>query len=86
MKKWLIATLLASAATVMVVRTAWAITEAQSYTCPAVEALGLEYVDTGKIGGPQQYRVTQKTINLLTKYAKEKRTIVIQNDGSLVVK
>lgn len=86
MKKYIAVAMLGLLGCVIAVRTAMAITEAQSYAIPAVEALGLEYIESEEIGGPQKYRITQKTLNLLTKYAKERRTIIVENDGSITVK
>ncbi|ADB15392.1 hypothetical protein Psta_0706 [Pirellula staleyi DSM 6068] len=86
MKKYVAAAMLGLLGCVIVVRSALAITEAQSYACPVVESLGLQRIPSDKIGGPQQYRITEDTIKLLTQFSKDKRIVIVENDGSITVK
>jgi hypothetical protein len=64
------------------------ITEAQSYVVGALSELKFEHVPApgGVVGGPQKYRVTQKTIDHLRNIANTGKTITVENDGSLTVK
>lgn len=57
------------------------ITEAQSYAVGALDAVGLELVpaEGGRVGGPQTYKVTEKTLKNL----KAGDTFVVENDGSV---
>ena len=68
------------------VATAYAITEKQATVSPALEALKLGLVPSKVIDGPQTYKVTKETIDLLTKLHKEGGTIVLENDGKLTIK
>jgi hypothetical protein len=64
------------------------ITEAQSYVVGALDQLKFENVPAagGVVGGPQKYRITQKTIDHLRNVANSGKTITVQNDGSISVK
>jgi hypothetical protein len=64
------------------------ITEAQSYVCGALEKLKFDPVPApgGVVGGPQRFRITQKTIDFLRNTANSGKTIVVENDGSITIK
>jgi len=64
------------------------ITEAQSYVVGALDELKFENVPAagGVVGGPQRYRITQKTIDHLRNLANSGKTVTVQNDGSITVK
>ncbi len=64
------------------------ITEAQSYVCGCLEQLKFEPVPApgGVVGGPQRFRITQKTVDFLRNTANAGKTITVENDGSITIK
>ncbi len=69
----------------LTVASAYAITEAQSTVLPALKALKLALVPSKVIGGPQTFKVTQDTVDLMSKLLKEGGTITLENNGSLTI-
>ncbi len=64
---------------------AFAITQNQALVAPSLVALKFEHVPSKVIGGPQEYAVTQATIDLLTRLMKEKKHVTLENNGALTV-
>jgi hypothetical protein len=81
MKAWMLFGVLA----LVVVSTAYAITEAQAHVGGALQALKLKSLPSKVIGGPQKYEVTQDTIDFLTKAKKDGKTIVVAGNGSITL-
>lgn len=63
--------------------TAWAITENQAMVAPVLEQLKLEAVPSKVIGGPQTYKITNETIELLKEAKKEGKHIVLKPSGEI---
>ncbi|HEY2416050.1 MAG TPA: hypothetical protein VGI40_27660 [Pirellulaceae bacterium] len=86
MRKFAIAIVVCAASTVLGANF-W-ITEAQSYVINGLTELKFESVPApgGVVGGPQRFRVTQKTVDHLRNLANTNKTIIVENDGSITVK
>jgi hypothetical protein len=85
MKNKLIATLAFSLLTFAAVSTVLAITQDQARVIPVLKTLKLEAIPSKLIGGPQKYKVTKETIELLQDALDEGKVIVLQNDGSIAI-
>ena len=86
MRKLSIAIALCAASTA-VAANYW-ITEAQSYVINGLTELRFESVPApgGVVGGPQRFRVTQKTVDHQRTIANTNKVIIVENDGSISVK
>lgn len=63
----------------------FAVTEVQSGIMGALEKLKMTLVKSKVIGGPQKFKITKETIELLKKSMDEGKVIVVDGDGSLKI-
>ena len=63
----------------------YAITKDQATVIPVLETLQLAPIKSKVIGGPQKFKVTQKTIDLLQKTMDDGHVIILGNDGSIKI-
>lgn len=85
MRKFVSTIALGSLVTLVSVGVAYAITEDQAKVMPVLETLNLELVKSKVIGGPQKYKVTQKTLDLLKKTMDDGHVIILDNDGTIKI-
>lgn len=67
------------------VGTVFAITQDQARVIPVLKTLKLELIPSKVIGGPQKYKVTKETMELLQEALDEGKVVVLQNDGSITI-
>jgi hypothetical protein len=85
MKKTLAAVVAFAAVSIASVSVVWAITEDQAKVIPVLETLQLEPVKSKVIGGPQKFKVTKKTLDLLKKAMDDGHVIILDNDGTIKI-
>lgn len=64
---------------------ALAITEKQATVIPVLEQLKCERVPSRVIGGPQKFKVSKATVELLTRLLEKGGTLTVENDGSVKI-
>lgn len=62
---------------------ALAITETQAIVIPVLENLKLKPIQSKVIGGPQKFRVTKETLDLLKKTMDDGKVIVLDSQGKI---
>lgn len=81
--KTIVGMLLGVAVFVGMAQNCFAATELQYTVGQALETLKMEFVPNGVVGGPQRFRVTVKTVEILLKAVKEGYDIIVDSDGTI---
>lgn len=81
--KTIIGILMCAAVCLGMAQSSFAATELQYTVGQAMETLHMDFVPNGVVGGPQRFRVTTKTVELLLRAVKEGKDIIVDSDGSI---
>jgi hypothetical protein len=85
MKTSLLAATVALGLGLVALNDAYAITEAQSYVVGVLESLKMTLVKSKVIGGPQKFKVTKGTLELLKNAADEGKVVVVDSEGKVTI-
>lgn len=85
MQKFVVPVVLGLLVSLVLVGTVMAITKEQATVLPVLETLKLERVKSKVIGGPQKFKVTKETLELLKDAMDKGHVIILENNGTITI-